>query len=141
MIPPRCLLYVFSTGVARYHTYQAFSSTNPSSLQLFPSSYLNSNHFPKYPGSLLLISVCPLLSPGTSLLFADGCLQVTQCGLILLVGQMLTILKAKWMLLAAIFFFELGSLLCAVATNMTFLICGRAVQGIGEFGTVFYDET
>lgn len=59
-------------------------------------------------------------------------LLVTQCGLILLVGQVLTILKAKWMLLGAIFFFELGSLICGVAKDMDILIGGRAIQGIGE---------
>ncbi|WRT64288.1 uncharacterized protein IL334_001219 [Kwoniella shivajii] len=59
---------------------------------------------------------------------------LTQCGLILLVGQLLTVLKAKWMLLGAVFFFELGSLICAVAKDMTTLIGGRAVQGIGASG-------
>ncbi|OWZ29454.1 major facilitator superfamily transporter [Cryptococcus neoformans AD2-60a] len=59
---------------------------------------------------------------------------LTQCGLILLVGQVLTILKAKWMLLGAIFFFELGSLICGVAKDMDTLIGGRAIQGIGASG-------
>jgi predicted MFS family arabinose efflux permease len=56
---------------------------------------------------------------------------VTQCGLILLVGQLFTVLKAKWILLGAIFFFELGSLICAVAQSMSILIFARAIQGIG----------
>lgn len=60
--------------------------------------------------------------------------QLTQCGFILLVGQMLTVFKAKWVLLWAIFFFELGSLLCALANSMTMLIVARAVQGIGASG-------
>ncbi|KAK8866052.1 hypothetical protein IAR55_001203 [Kwoniella newhampshirensis] len=59
---------------------------------------------------------------------------LTQCGLILLVGQMLTVLKAKWMLLGAIFWFELGSLICGVAKTMDTLIGGRAIQGIGASG-------
>nr|XP_031860928.1 uncharacterized protein CI109_003655 [Kwoniella shandongensis]KAA5528000.1 hypothetical protein CI109_003655 [Kwoniella shandongensis] len=59
---------------------------------------------------------------------------LTQCGLILLVGQMLTVLKAKWMLLGAIFWFELGSLICGVAKDMDTLIGGRAIQGIGASG-------
>ncbi|ODN78959.1 hypothetical protein L202_04475 [Cryptococcus amylolentus CBS 6039] len=59
---------------------------------------------------------------------------LTQCGLILLVGQMLTVIKAKWMLLGAVFFFELGSLICGVAKDMNTLIGGRAVQGIGASG-------
>ncbi|OCF41607.1 major facilitator superfamily transporter [Kwoniella heveanensis CBS 569] len=59
---------------------------------------------------------------------------LTQCGLILLVGQLLTVLKAKWMLLGSIFFFELGSLICAVSKDMDTMIGGRAVQGIGASG-------
>nr|ODN82466.1 major facilitator superfamily transporter [Cryptococcus depauperatus CBS 7841] len=59
---------------------------------------------------------------------------LTQCGLIMFVGQLLTVLKAKWMLLGAVFFFELGSLVCAVAKDMDTLIGGRAVQGIGASG-------
>lgn len=46
----------------------------------------------------------------------------------------MTIVKAKWLLLAAVFFFELGSLLCAVSNSMDMLIGARAVQGIGASG-------
>ena len=56
---------------------------------------------------------------------------MTQCGLSLLVGQLLTVLKAKWILLGAISFFELGSLICAVSKGMSVLIFARAIQGIG----------
>lgn len=56
---------------------------------------------------------------------------LTQCGFILLAGQLLTILKAKWVLLGAIFVFELGSLLCAVSNSMKMLIASRAIQGLG----------
>lgn len=59
---------------------------------------------------------------------------MTQCGLILLVGQLLTIVKTKWALLAALFFFELGSLICGVAKSMDVLIFGRAIQGVGASG-------
>lgn len=38
------------------------------------------------------------------------------------------------MLLIAVFFFELGSLICGVAPNMTALIVARAIQGIGASG-------
>jgi MFS family permease len=61
-------------------------------------------------------------------------LQLTQCGFILLVGQLLTVIKAKYILLGAIFFFELGSLLCALANGMIMLIVSRAIQGIGASG-------
>ncbi len=49
-------------------------------------------------------------------------------------GQLLTVIKAKWVLLGAVFFFELGSLLCALANGMTFLIVARAIQGVGAAG-------
>lgn len=59
---------------------------------------------------------------------------MTQCGFILLAGQLLTIIKAKWVLLGAIFMFELGSLLCAVSNSMKMLIASRAIQGLGAAG-------
>ncbi|KAL7420794.1 hypothetical protein Q5752_004747 [Cryptotrichosporon argae] len=59
---------------------------------------------------------------------------LTQCGLILLAGQLLTVIKAKWLLLGAIFFFEAGSLICALANSMSMLIVARAIQGIGASG-------
>lgn len=59
---------------------------------------------------------------------------LTQCGLILLAGQLLSVFKSKWVLLGAITFFELGSLLCALANSMDMLIAARAVQGIGASG-------
>ena len=57
---------------------------------------------------------------------------MTQSGFILLVGQSLTIFKAKHVLLVAMFLFELGSLIAGVAKSMPVLILGRAVQGVGE---------
>ncbi|ORY32266.1 major facilitator superfamily domain-containing protein [Naematelia encephala] len=57
---------------------------------------------------------------------------LTQCGLILLAGQLLTVVRAKWTLLGSIFWFELGSLICAVSHSMSVLIFARAVQGIGS---------
>lgn len=40
----------------------------------------------------------------------------------------------KWGFLAAIFIFEIGSLICAVAPSSTVLIVGRAIAGIGVAG-------
>ena len=40
----------------------------------------------------------------------------------------------KWTFLLAIFWFEIGSLICAVANNSTTLIVGRAIAGAGAAG-------
>jgi MFS transporter, DHA2 family, glioxin efflux transporter len=40
----------------------------------------------------------------------------------------------KWTFLLSIFWFEIGSLICAVANNSTTLIVGRAVAGMGGAG-------
>ncbi|KAL4904317.1 hypothetical protein BDW74DRAFT_154605, partial [Aspergillus multicolor] len=49
-------------------------------------------------------------------------------------GRLYKIFSAKWAFLAAVFIFELGSLICAVAPSSTVLIVGRAVAGIGVAG-------
>jgi len=43
-------------------------------------------------------------------------------------------LKIKGTFLAAIFIFEVGSLICALASSSTVLIVGRAIAGIGVGG-------
>jgi MFS family permease len=40
----------------------------------------------------------------------------------------------KWIYLAALFIFEIGSLICGAAPNSTALIVGRAVAGLGSAG-------
>ena len=42
--------------------------------------------------------------------------------------------NVKWVLLSALFIFEVGSLVCAVAPSSTALIVGRAVAGLGSAG-------
>jgi hypothetical protein len=49
-------------------------------------------------------------------------------------GKIYKVFPIKWVFLAAITVFEIGSLLCAVAPNSTALIVGRAVAGIGVGG-------
>lgn len=49
-------------------------------------------------------------------------------------GQFLAIAPTKWVYLAAVILFEIGSLFCAVAPNMEFLIFGRAFAGVGAAG-------
>ncbi|KAH8688794.1 putative efflux pump antibiotic resistance protein [Talaromyces proteolyticus] len=49
-------------------------------------------------------------------------------------GRVYKVLDVKWSFLAAIFVFELGSLLCAVAPNSSTFVAGRAVAGTGVGG-------
>ncbi|QRW08982.1 major facilitator superfamily transporter [Ceratobasidium sp. AG-Ba] len=72
---------------------------------------------------------------------------LTQAGCMLTYGQLLAIAPTKWVYLSAVVLFEIGSLFCAVATTMEFLIFGRAFAGVtrleqrpvlfGSFGAVF----
>lgn len=59
---------------------------------------------------------------------------LTQAGLMLALGQVLTICPSKWVYLTCILIFEVGSLICGVAPSMNVLIFGRAFQGIGASG-------
>ncbi|BGP21155.1 hypothetical protein JCM10295v2_000026 [Rhodotorula toruloides] len=59
---------------------------------------------------------------------------LTQTAFLLLYGQILTLFDRKWTFLFAIFIFELGSLVCAVAKNVDVLIFGRAFAGCGAAG-------
>ncbi|KZS97593.1 ABC transporter [Sistotremastrum niveocremeum HHB9708] len=59
---------------------------------------------------------------------------LTQAGLMLFMGQVLTIAPVKWVYIGSIGVFEIGSLFCAVAPSMNFLIFGRAVAGCGAAG-------
>jgi MFS family permease len=49
-------------------------------------------------------------------------------------GTIYRIFSVKWTYLAAVFIFEVGSLVCALAPNSTAFIIGRAVAGIGTAG-------
>lgn len=60
--------------------------------------------------------------------------SVTQAGLMLTFGQILTIAPSKYVFLFAISVFEIGSLLCGVAPTIEVLIFGRAVEGVGSSG-------
>jgi len=52
----------------------------------------------------------------------------------LLFGKFYTFFNVKWVFLAALFIFELGSLICGVAPSSTVLIVGRAIAGLGSAG-------
>ncbi|GJJ12839.1 hypothetical protein Clacol_007084 [Clathrus columnatus] len=59
---------------------------------------------------------------------------LSEAGLILFYGKIITIAPAKIVLLVCVGLFELGSLFCAVAPSVNILIFGRAVAGAGAGG-------
>ncbi|RYP57543.1 hypothetical protein DL770_010646 [Monosporascus sp. CRB-9-2] len=59
---------------------------------------------------------------------------LTQCSFQLLFGKIYTIFSPKWTYLASLFFFEVGSLVCALAPSSLALIIGRAIAGAGASG-------
>ena len=59
---------------------------------------------------------------------------LTNCSFQLMWGKLFTFYIVKWVYLVALFIFELGSLLCAVAPTSTALIIGRAIAGVGAGG-------
>ncbi|MCJ1288930.1 hypothetical protein MMC34_000461 [Xylographa carneopallida] len=59
---------------------------------------------------------------------------LTTCAFQLFFGKLYTFFSIKWVYLAAIAIFELGSLICGVAPTSIALIIGRAVAGVGSAG-------
>ncbi|KAF8509592.1 MFS general substrate transporter [Hysterangium stoloniferum] len=59
---------------------------------------------------------------------------LTMASFMIVYGQLLNLAPIKYVIVAAIFLFELGSLLCGVATSMNFLLFGRGVAGVGAAG-------
>lgn len=49
-------------------------------------------------------------------------------------GKIYTFFNVKWTYTAALFIFEVGSIICAVAPNSSTLIIGRAIAGVGAAG-------
>ncbi|CRK24645.1 hypothetical protein BN1708_018117, partial [Verticillium longisporum] len=49
-------------------------------------------------------------------------------------GKAYKYFSLKWTFLAAVFVFELGSLVCGAAPTSTALIIGRAIAGLGAAG-------
>ncbi|SLM41028.1 Tetracycline resistance protein TetB/drug resistance transporter [Lasallia pustulata] len=60
--------------------------------------------------------------------------QLASATLLPLAGNLYTNFNSKWTFLTFFGIFELGSLLCGVATSSKMLIVGRAVAGIGTSG-------
>lgn len=59
---------------------------------------------------------------------------LTTCAFQLLWGRCFTFFDLKWTYICAIAFFEVGSLICAVAPSSIALIVGRAIAGVGSAG-------
>ncbi|PYH97698.1 MFS general substrate transporter [Aspergillus ellipticus CBS 707.79] len=59
---------------------------------------------------------------------------LTTCCLILTFGKIYTFYSTKWIFLAAVFIFKIGSLVCGTAPNSVALIIGRAIAGVGSAG-------
>ncbi|GAD94327.1 efflux pump antibiotic resistance protein, putative [Paecilomyces variotii No. 5] len=60
--------------------------------------------------------------------------MLTNCAFQLAWGKLYTFYVVKWVYLAGLFVFELGSLICAVSPNSKALIVGRAIAGVGGGG-------
>ncbi|KAH6880097.1 major facilitator superfamily domain-containing protein [Thelonectria olida] len=59
---------------------------------------------------------------------------LTKCAFQLPFGKTFRFFSLKWTFLAALFIFEVGSVLCAAATSSAMLIVGRTIAGIGCAG-------
>ncbi|KAG5913417.1 hypothetical protein E4U42_001187 [Claviceps africana] len=59
---------------------------------------------------------------------------LTTCAVQLIFGKLYAFYSVKWVYLAAILLFELGSLVCGATPNSIGLILGRAVAGLGAAG-------
>jgi MFS family permease len=59
---------------------------------------------------------------------------LTSCCFQLLFGKLFAEFNIKWIYLVALGLFELGSLICALASSSVILIVGRAVAGLGSAG-------
>jgi MFS family permease len=59
---------------------------------------------------------------------------LTTCAFQLIFGKIYAYYSIKWVFMTALFIFELGSLICAVAPSSTALIFGRAIAGLGSAG-------
>ena len=53
---------------------------------------------------------------------------------ILLVGVANGMFDIKWLIIASITVFEIGSAVCGAAPNMNAMICGRIIAGMGGSG-------
>ncbi|KAH9856220.1 iron permease [Lenzites betulinus] len=77
---------------------------------------------------------------GNDFIWAGGAYTIASTAVLPLVGGLVSGFGRKYVLLSFVAFFAVGSLLCGAAKNLTMLIVGRAVQGIGSGGSLSVTE-
>lgn len=60
--------------------------------------------------------------------------MLTTCAFMLLMGKVYTFVDPKWVYLASLVVFEVGSAICGAAPNSIAFIMGRAIAGLGNAG-------
>ncbi|GAB7354461.1 hypothetical protein MBLNU459_g4943t1 [Dothideomycetes sp. NU459] len=60
---------------------------------------------------------------------------LTNCAFQLPLGKVYTFFSSKWVFIAVVVLFEIGSIICAVAPTSSAFIVGRAIAGAGSAGT------
>lgn len=62
--------------------------------------------------------------------------MITACSFQLFFGRIYTFYTPKYVFLAIILIFEIGSAICGAAPNSTAFIVGRAIAGLGAAGVI-----
>ncbi|KAI0350929.1 iron permease [Trametes cingulata] len=77
---------------------------------------------------------------GNDFIWAGGAYTIASTAVLPLVGGLVSGFGRKYVLVAFVAFFAVGSVLCGAAQNLTMLIAGRAVQGLGSGGSLSVTE-
>ncbi|KAI0826512.1 iron permease [Trametes gibbosa] len=77
---------------------------------------------------------------GNDFIWAGGAYTIASTAVLPLVGGLVSGFGRKYVLISFVAFFAVGSVLCGAAKNLTMLIVGRAIQGIGSGGSLSLTE-
>ncbi|KAL1937975.1 hypothetical protein VTO73DRAFT_12725 [Trametes versicolor] len=77
---------------------------------------------------------------GNDFIWAGGAYTIASTAVLPLVGGLVSGFGRKYVLIVFVTFFAVGSVICGAAQNMTMLIAGRAIQGIGSGGSLSVTE-
>ncbi|KAI0656186.1 iron permease [Cubamyces menziesii] len=77
---------------------------------------------------------------GSDFIWAGGAYTIAATAVLPLVGGLVSGFGRKWVLLAFVFCFAVGSVLCGAARDLHMLIVGRAIQGLGSGGSLSCTE-